>query len=110
MSWQSDFDATGPKWEGSAEAKAEEKQLRKMMDDVKARIANQGKSTIDPSVFEELDRKMVKLKQREKDLMQLLETASAEEEVAEITTHLATIRSLFQELLEDYRRLKRTAV
>ena len=109
MSWQSDFDSTGPKWEGSATAKAEEDRLRKMMDEIKSKVAKHNKTTINASVFEELDQEMTKLHQREHDLIQLCETASSEEEIGEINSHLSKVRAHFYQLKNDYIRFKQLA-
>ena len=106
MSWQSDFDSAGPKWAGSAAAVAEEKRLRKMMDEIKSRVAEQSKTMSDASVFENLDQEMVKLYEREQELVRFVESASSEEEINAIKSHLSKVRSHFHELRNEYKRLK----
>ena len=106
MSWQSDFDSTGPKWAGSAAAMAEEKRLRKMMDEIKSRVAKERNTMNDASVFENLDQEMGKLYEREQELVRSVKSASSEEDISAIKSHLSKVRSHFHELRNEYKRLK----
>ena len=101
MSWQSDFDAAGPKWEDHAAAMAEEKRLEKMMEEIKLRVAEQSNMTVDESVYDTLDQEMRKLHEYEQELMHSKKVASSEKEKSAIESHLSTVRSHFHELRNE---------
>ena len=110
MSWQRDFDAAGPKWEGHAAAVAEEKRLQKMMEEIKLRAAEQSNMTIDESVYDNLDQEMRKLYEYEHELMRSKKIASSEAEKSAIEAHLLSVRSHFHELRIEYKKLKQVSI
>lgn len=104
MSWQSKFDAGGPRWEGNAAAIAEEKRFEKMMEELRA--SRNTKRSVDQTKLNELDDEMKRLYLIEKELVHVLENTLTEHQRKEIKSHISTLRKHFYEIKDEYVRLR----
>ncbi|MCA1784620.1 MAG: hypothetical protein LC657_01405 [Desulfobacteraceae bacterium] len=112
MSWQRDFDASGPTWESNAAAVAAEKRLEKKMKEEEEKKGQQKKpkSKVPQYVFDNLDEKMNQLQKEENELLQLhnLLDDITEKEKNEINSDILNIRKQFNNLRDQYITLKKS--
>jgi len=108
MSWQRDFDATGPSWEGNAAAVATEKRLEKKMKEAQGKKwkENSTKRYIPQSIFDNLDEQMKKLYAEENEWLRLKKEAMTDDEKSQIQSHISTLRKRFWKLKDEYVQLK----
>ena len=106
MSWQSQFDARGPRWDGNAAAVAEEKRLQKLVEEQNRMNIPIKLSTCEPSVLEKLDQEMHALHEQERKLLQQLDQCSSAQEKVRIEDVIRLVRRAFGEVKSRYVQLR----
>lgn len=96
MSWQRDFDESGPRWETNAAAIAAEKWYERKLKEENEK-EKKPKQHIPQHVFNHLDEKMKQLKEEENEWFQLLDRLDhiTEEEKNLIKSEILIIRKQF---------------
>jgi|WetSurMetagenome_2_1015567.scaffolds.fasta_scaffold946821_1 hypothetical protein len=107
MSWQSQFDAKGPNWDGNAAAVNEEKRLQKLLEELRKKNVE---PSIDSSVLATLDREMEALNEKEKNLLHQLERCDSEQEKVRIENNILLVRKSFWEIKERYVTLRQSRI
>lgn len=102
MSWQRDFDANGPTWEGNAAFIRNEKRLQEMWDSINN--ANEEKATkiIDQSKLDDFENKMHKLYNKEKAINSKIDNCNDPILREELIIERSKIRRLFHSIREEY--------
>ncbi len=108
MGWLDEFDADGPGWQDSAAAITEEKKLREMMRATREKIATHAKKSVDLSIYDELDEKMLQLKRRDVQLSRLIDECTMEEANKEMKSLRTAVRNSFCDLRDEFIRLKQS--
>lgn len=109
MSWQWDFDSTGPTWEENAAAIAAEKRLEERMkeQEEKEKKKRPAKKNVDQAIYDKLDQEMRQLQKEEKEFLFLKNEALTEKEKQKIKLCISSIRKHFWKLKDEYVQLKK---